>query len=165
MIWRFANLCRTTNKVWTVHCSGMKRQPNICSLPHGGNSGWSAEEEVEAKMYLNSELLPANDLCLLHGSHSAQFNGMFLTAQILMVTGRCYTCRHTSQPARFSSYCHCVAYTLQPSVAIPELETRLSLLNEDGSFGKQLNRIYIQLLRSQETEKIDKKMREEIIRR
>ena len=31
----------------------------------------------------------------------------------------------------------------------PELEARLSLLNEDGSFGKQLNRVYIQLLRSQ----------------
>ncbi len=45
----------------------------------------------------------------------------------------------------------------------PELTARLSLLNEDGSFGKQLNRIYIELLRSQETEKIDKKMREEMI--
>ncbi|WP_289144874.1 tetratricopeptide repeat protein, partial [uncultured Bacteroides sp.] len=45
----------------------------------------------------------------------------------------------------------------------PELTARLSLLNEDGSFGKQLNRIYIELLRSQETEKINKKMREEII--
>ena len=32
-----------------------------------------------------------------------------------------YTCRHTSQPARFSSYCHCVAYTLQPSVAISRI--------------------------------------------
>ena len=45
----------------------------------------------------------------------------------------------------------------------PELMAKLSLLDEDGSFGKQLNRVYIQLLRSRETEKIDKKMREEII--
>lgn len=45
----------------------------------------------------------------------------------------------------------------------PELTARLSILNEDGHLGKQLNRIYIQLLRSKETEKIDKKMREEIL--
>ena len=45
----------------------------------------------------------------------------------------------------------------------PELEARISLFREDPNFSKQVNRIYIQLLRSQETEKIDRKMREEII--
>lgn len=34
-IWRFASLCRTTNKVWTVPCNAMKALPNICSSLHG----------------------------------------------------------------------------------------------------------------------------------
>ena len=34
-IWRFASLCRTTNKVWTAPCNAMKALPNICSSLHG----------------------------------------------------------------------------------------------------------------------------------
>ena len=45
----------------------------------------------------------------------------------------------------------------------PEIANRLKLLNEENSFDEDLVRIYRQLLLCQETEKIDKKMREEII--
>ncbi|EGF50714.1 MAG: hypothetical protein EGP81_02210 [Bacteroides clarus] len=128
-----------------------------------GNSGWTAEEEREARMYLESELLPVNDLCLFTGA-------------VLLSLMECF------DPRKFSwlldAATHADTQVSQRALVIiaivlhihpnrlwlyPELEARLSLLNEDGSFGKQLNRVYIQLLRSQETEKIDKKMREEII--
>ena len=128
-----------------------------------GNSGWTAEEEQEARMYLESELLPVNDLCLFTGA-------------VLLSLMDCF------DPRKFSwlldAATHADTQVSQRALVIiaivlhihpnrlwlyPELEARLSLLNEDGSFGKQLNRVYIQLLRSQETEKIDKKMREEII--
>ena len=128
-----------------------------------GNSGWTAEEEQEARMYLESELLPVNDLCLFTGA-------------VLLSLMECF------DPRKFSwlldAATHANTQVSQRALVIiaivlhihpnrlwlyPELEARLSLLNEDGSFGKQLNRVYIQLLRSQETEKIDKKMREEII--
>ena len=128
-----------------------------------GNSGWTAEEEREARMYLESELLPVNDLCLFTGA-------------VLLSLMECF------DPRKFSWLLDAATHadtqvSLRALVIIaivlhihpnrlwlyPELEARLSLLNEDGSFGKQLNRVYIQLLRSQETEKIDKKMREEII--
>lgn len=128
-----------------------------------GNSGWTAEEEREARMYLESELLPINDLCLFTGA-------------VLLSLMECF------DPRKFSwlldAATHADTQVSQRALVIiaivlhihpnrlwlyPELEARLSLLNEDGSFGKQLNRVYIQLLRSQETEKIDKKMREEII--
>ena len=128
-----------------------------------GNSGWTAEEEQEARMYLESELLPVNDLCLFTGA-------------VLLSLMECF------DPRKFSwlldAAIHADTQVSQRALVIiaivlhihpnrlwlyPELEARLSLLNEDGSFGKQLNRVYIQLLRSQETEKIDKKMREEII--
>lgn len=104
-------------------------------------------------MYLNSELLPANDLCLLTGA-------------ILLSLMECF------DPRKFSwlldAVTHADTQVNQRALVViaivlhihsnrlwlyPELETRLSLLNEDGSFGKQLNRIYIQLLRSQETER------------
>ncbi len=128
-----------------------------------GNSGWTAEEEREARMYLESELLPINDLCLFTGA-------------VLLSLMECF------DPRKFSwlldAATHADTQVSQRALVIiaivlhihpnrlwlyPELEARLSLLNEDGSFGKQLNRVYIQLLRSQETEKIDTKMREEII--
>ena len=128
-----------------------------------GNSGWTAEEEQEARMYLESELLPVNDLCLFTGA-------------VLLSLMECF------DPRKFSwlldAATHADTQVSQRALVIiaivlhihpnrlwlyPELEARLSLLNEDGSFGKRLNRVYIQLLRSQETEKIDKKMREEII--
>ncbi len=128
-----------------------------------GNSGWSAEEEQQARMYLDSELLPVNDLCLFTGA-------------ILLSLMECF------DPRKFSwlldATTHADTQVSQRALVViaivlhihanrlwlyPELEARLSLLNDDGSFGKQLNRVYLQLLRSQETEKIDKKMREEII--
>ena len=128
-----------------------------------GNSGWTAEEEQEARLYLESELLPVNDLCLFTGA-------------ILLSLMECF------DPRKFSwlldAATHADTQVNQRALVIiaiilhihsnrlrlyPELMAKLSLLNEDGSFGKQLNRVYIQLLRSRETEKIDKKMREEII--
>lgn len=128
-----------------------------------GNSGWTAEEEQEARLYLESELLPVNDLCLFTGA-------------ILLSLMECF------DPRKFSwlldAATHADTQVSQRALVIiaiilhihssrlrlyPELMAKLSLLDEDGSFGKQLNRVYIQLLRSRETEKIDKKMREEII--
>src|SRR3712207_8958597 len=44
----------------------------------------------------------------------------------------------------------------------PELIQRIVLMGDTGSFKEDVARIYRQLLLAQETEKIDKKMREEI---
>ena len=128
-----------------------------------GNSGWTAEEEQEARMYLESELLPVTDLCLFAGA-------------ILLSLMECFDPRKFSWLLDAATHADTqVNQRAQVIIAIvlhihsnrtglyPELTVKLSLLNEDGSFGKQLNRIYVQLLRSRETEKIDKKMREEII--
>ena len=146
--------------------SALKRHEETAQylfLTTWGNSGWTTEEEQKAKTYLDSELLPVNDLCLFTGA-------------ILLSLMECF------DPRKFSwlldATMHADTQVSQRALVVlaivlhihsnrlwlyPELEARLLLLNEDGSFGKQLNRIYIQLLRSQETEKIDKKMREEII--
>lgn len=80
-----------------------------------------------------------------------------------MVAERRNACKYASKPTGFGRYRFRTSFHPTRLSLYPELTARLSLLNEDSSFGKQLNRIYIELLRSQETEKIDKKMREEII--
>lgn len=44
----------------------------------------------------------------------------------------------------------------------PEIVHRIEFLNESESFGDNLSRVYTQLLRSQDTEEIERKMKEEI---
>ena len=103
-----------------------------------GNSGWTAEEEQEARLYLESELLPVNDLCLFTGA-------------ILLSLMECF------DPRKFSwlldAATHADTQVNQRALVIiaiilhihsnrlrlyPELMAKLSLLDEDGSFGKQL---------------------------
>lgn len=128
-----------------------------------GNSGWTAEEEQQAKAYLDSELLPVNDLCLF-------------TSAVMLSLMECFDARKFSWLLDATTHADTqvnqralvslalILYIYPDRLPLyPELTARLSLFNEGGSFGKQLNRVYIQLLRSRETEKIDKKMREEIM--
>ena len=128
-----------------------------------GNSGWTAEEEQEARMYLESELLPVNDLCLFTGAGLLSLMECFDPRKFSWLLDA--ATHADTQVSQRALVIIAIVLHIHPNRLwlYPELEARLSLLNEDGSFGKQLNRVYIQLLRSQETEKIDKKMREEII--
>lgn len=128
-----------------------------------GNSGWTVEEEQRAKPYLTSELLPVSDLCLFTGAILLSLMECFDPRKFSwLLDAATHTNTKVNQRAlvAIALILHIHADRLQ---LYPELAAKLSLLDEDGSFGKQLNRIYIQLLRSHETEKVDKKMREEII--
>ena len=128
-----------------------------------GNSSWTMENEQQAKAFLDSELLPVNDLCMFIGAVMLSLMECFDSRKFLwLLDATTHADTQVSQRAlvAITIILHVHPYRLS---LYPELMARLSLFNEDGSFGKQLNRVYIQLLRSQETEKIDKKMREEII--
>ncbi|AVM51571.1 tetratricopeptide repeat protein [Bacteroides zoogleoformans] len=127
------------------------------------NSHWSAEEAEQAQGMLTSELLPVNALCLFTSAVTLSLMECFDMRKLSwLLDAMTHTDVHLNQRAlvgiALTLHCHHSRLLLYP-----DLMSRLSLLNEDGSFGKQMNRIYIELLRSQETEKIDKKMREEII--
>lgn len=128
-----------------------------------GNSEWSIEENVQAQDFLKSELLRPIDLCLLVSAVTMSLQECFDIRKILWLLDA-YLHPDTSVVQRALTG---IVLTLQayPDRAplYPELTARLSLLDEDGRFGKDLNRIGLQLLQSQETEKIDKKMREEIL--
>lgn len=127
------------------------------------NSAWSVEEEKDAQCFLASELLPANDLCLFTSAVTLSLMECFDTRKFAWLLDACnHSEIHVSQRARvgIALAMHCHPHRLP---LYPDLTARLSLLDEDGKLGKDLTRINIQLLRSQETEKINRKMREEII--
>lgn len=132
----------------------------VLFLATWSNSAWTAKDEQQAKELLESELLPVNDLCLFTSAVTLSLMECFdmrKFAWLLDATTHAET--HVNQRALVGIAIALHIYPARLSY-YPELTARLSLFNEDSSFGKQLNRVYIQLLRSQETEKIDKKMRE-----
>ena len=135
----------------------------VLFLSTWSNSDWSTEDEQQAKGLLESEMLPVNDLCLFTSAVMLSLMECFDTRKFSWLLKRRNACKYASKPTGFGRNRFRTSFSSHPSVALSRLTARLSLLNEDSSFGKQLNRIYIELLRSQETEKIDKKMREEII--
>lgn len=127
------------------------------------DSCWSARNEQQAKGLLESELLPANDLCLFASAVTLSLMECFDARKLAWLL-EAVTHADTGVSQRALVGIAIVLHIHSTRLSYyPELEARLSLLNEDGNFGRQLNRVYIQLLRSQETDKIDKKMREEII--
>ncbi|WP_291528387.1 tetratricopeptide repeat protein [Bacteroides sp. UBA939] len=127
------------------------------------NSSWTVEEAVQAQNMLRSETLAVNDLCLFVSAVTLSLMECFDERKVnWLLDGLQHTNPHVNQRALVGLV---FILHLYPSRVLlyPELEARISLYGEDPNFTKQLNRVYIQLLRSQETEKIDKKMREEII--
>lgn len=127
------------------------------------NSNWSVEETVQAEDMLRSETLQVNDLCLFVSAVTLSLMECFDTRKINWLLNGL---RHTNPLVNQRALVGLVLILhLYPTriLLYPELEARISLFKEDPNFSKQLNRVYIQLLRSQETEKIDRKMREEII--
>jgi tetratricopeptide (TPR) repeat protein len=127
------------------------------------NSDWTAEEEQQAKRLLESEQVPVSDLCLFTSAVMLSLIECFDTRKFSwLLDATTHADTWVNQRALIA-----IAFVLHSHPTrlplYPELTARLSLLDEDGSFGKQLNRVYLEMLRSQETEKIDKKMREEII--
>lgn len=127
------------------------------------NSCWSTEEEEQAQNMLQSELLPVNDLCLFVSGITLSLMKSFDNAKVnWLLDAFQHTHPQVNQRALVGLALILHLYP-QRVYLYPELVARLSLLAEDADFASSLNRVYIQLLRSQETEKINKKMQEEII--
>lgn len=127
------------------------------------NSSWSREQWQQAKNLLDSELLPTNDLALFTGAVTLSLMECFDSLKfswLLDATMHADILVNQRALVGIAVILHIHSSRL---LLYPELTARLSLFNDDSSFGQHLNKVYIQLLQSQETEKIDRKMREEII--
>lgn len=127
------------------------------------NSDWTAEDEAEAQAMLKSELLPVNDLCLFTSAVMLSLMECFDLRKLMWLLDAYQQDNvYVSQRALVGIVFILHIYTNRLEL-YPEIGNRLDSLNEATSFGEDIARIYRQLLLCQETEKIDKKMREEII--
>ncbi len=127
------------------------------------NSAWSVQEEADAKAMLASELLPVNDLCLF-------------TSAVMLSLLYCFDLRKMMW--LMDAYTHPGVFVSQRALVgivfalhtysellklYPEVAQRIVLTNENIRIDEDIARVYKQILLCQETEKINKKMQEEII--
>lgn len=128
-----------------------------------GNSEWTAEEDTQAQAFLSSSLLRSIDLCLVVSAVTMSLQACFDIRKCLwLLEASQHQETIVRQRALIGLLLTLNTYPDQ-CLLYPELKSRINLSDENGWLGKELNRISLQLLQSQETEKIDKKMREEII--
>ncbi len=127
------------------------------------NSAWSTQDEADAQAILASELLAADDLCLFASAVMLSLMYCFDLRKIMWLMDA-YSHRHAGVSQRalvglaFIFHIHAERLKLYPEVG-----QRILLLNEEMELDEDLARVYRQMLLSQETEKINKKMQEEII--
>lgn len=127
------------------------------------NSAWKMQDEEEAKELFKSVLVPVYDLCLFVSAITLSLMECFDARKLLWLL---HACEHTSTLVNQRAMVGLVfIFQLyhERLHLYPEIIARLSIMNEDPRFGQMLSSIQIQMIRSQGTAKIDKKMREEII--
>lgn len=127
------------------------------------NSAWSAEESATADRMLQSDLIRVNDLALLVSAVTLSLVSCFDNRKALwLLEAYGHVEAQISQRALVGfvwiSILHADRITFYP-----EIGYKLEALNEMVDVSGDLLRVYTQLLLSQETEKIDREMREEII--
>ncbi|KAA6346851.1 hypothetical protein EZS27_005648 [termite gut metagenome] len=127
------------------------------------NYAWSSQQVSEANELLQSAAVPVNDVCLFISAVTLSLMECFdLRKFLYLFDAYNHNATEINQRALIGIVLIVHLYT-ERLWLYPEVATRLAFLNESEKFGKELNRIYIQILLSRETEKIDKRMREEII--
>ncbi|MDR0989418.1 MAG: tetratricopeptide repeat protein [Prevotellaceae bacterium] len=126
------------------------------------NSSWSNEESAKMNELLQSETMPEIDLCLFVSAVFLSLMECFDDRKIdWMISAAQHRSRTVSQRAAVQLVI-LIQLFADHLLLYSELTARLSLYEEDAAFIRRITVIYLQLLRSQETEGIDKKMREEI---
>lgn len=127
------------------------------------NNAWTPEDEKDAQLMLTSEHLTVNDLCLFISATTLSVIECFDLRKILWLLDA-YRHPDVNPSQRALVGVMIIFYIYRSRVAFyPELKKKIDVMDEDMAFGEDMARIYQQMLLCQETEKIDKKMREEII--
>ncbi|KAA6317384.1 hypothetical protein EZS27_032451, partial [termite gut metagenome] len=127
------------------------------------NHTWTSQDESEAHKLLQSLLVPTNDVCLFISAVTLSLMECFDLRKFLYLF-EAYNHERPDINQRALVGMVFIIYLYAERVLLyPEINARFALLSEDERFKTELNRLYLQLLRSRETEKINKKMREEII--
>ena len=127
------------------------------------NSAWTSQDEEQAKEMLVSETLPVHDLCLFVSALTLSLMECFDLKKLLwMLDAYQHPNVLVAQRALVGFVIAMHIYRNRISL-YPELRNKTELLSGELPLEEDITCIYRQLLLCQETEKIDKKMREEII--
>ena len=128
------------------------------------NSRWSNADKEVAYKFLSSELITANDLSLYVSAVTMSLLACFDEAKMLWLIDAFYH-QNTQVKVRAQVGFVLVSHIQSERILLyPGIKTRISLIqDEQPSFAEDINAIYLQLLRSQDTERINKTMREEIV--
>ncbi|KAA6341568.1 hypothetical protein EZS27_010638 [termite gut metagenome] len=127
------------------------------------NHTWTSQDESEAHRLLQSLLVPVNDVCLLISAVTLSLMECFDLRKFLYLFEAYNHERPDVNQRALVGMVFIIYLYAERMLLYPEINARFALLGEDEKFKTELNRLYLQLLRSRETEKIDKRMREEII--
>jgi len=125
---------------------------------------WSENEQNQAEAFLSSLLIPANDIAVMLSATTLSLLHIFDSRKYQFLINAYQSGTDTLVTQRALVGIALVAYYQEARLNLyPELLAALSLLTEKPKAAKELLTIQILLLLSRETEKISKKMREEII--
>ena len=125
---------------------------------------WNDDDKKEAETLINSQLIPSNALAVMTSAITLNLLKIFDTKkfQFLLQLYNERTEMVISQRALIGILL--TAFYQEKRITLyPELIAELTLLTNNSKTIEQLHNIQILFLLSRETEKIDKKMREEII--
>lgn len=125
---------------------------------------WTEEEEINAITFITSSLIQVNDLSLFISALTMSLMEQFDIRKLLILLDA-YIIKATEVNQRAVVGIALILFLYDDRMSLyPEVAARLSYLSEEEpNFVNDLSRVQIQLLRCRETEKITKKMREEII--
>ncbi len=127
------------------------------------NSSWSTEEQTQAQLLLTSESIPDNGKTLFCSAVTLSLLACF-DANKMKWLFEAYSSDNTLTAQRALVGLVLVTQTYPERIQLyPEIKALVELTAEKKPLTTDLTRIYKQILMAQETEKIDKKMREEII--
>ncbi len=127
------------------------------------NSAWSLEEERQAGAYLTSDTLTENDLCLLIGAVMLSLTACFDARKMAWLLESLSIEKLEVNQRALVAVAFLFLLYHDRILLYPKLDAQLARLKVEIDFIEDLNRVYIQILRTRETDSISKKMREEII--
>lgn len=124
---------------------------------------WTQNEYEEANAFLHSVLVPQNDSALFVSALTLATMQFFDPIKLMTLLDA-YEQKEGEVRQRALTGIALIVFLYDKRIMLySNLKSRLDLLNETPTFIADINRVQIQLLRSRETQKADKKMREEII--
>lgn len=128
------------------------------------NSSWSASEKEAAYKYLNSDALTPNDLSLFVSAITLSLLTCFDEKKMLWLIEAFYH-KQLQVKIRAQVGFVLIAHKHYKRISLYQgIMARINLImDEQSSFANDINDTFIQLLRSQDTERINKTMSEDIV--